>query len=477
VSRNAALGIMEKKQASELAVKSLDMMIEQNRKEHHCEEYEHVCLIVRRGQGFDLKLTFDRPYNRETDSVLLQFTYGSRPQESKGSVLRIPVREKAGEDAEQWTATLTDHDEESISVNIRPSAEAIVGRYHTYVETVTHADGETFQTRTEFDGDMFVVLFNPWCKDDQVYLADEEERNEYVLNERGRLYQGSARYIFDKPWNFGQFEDVCLDAALYLLEKSELAPSACSNPVFICRTISAMSNTNDEDGGVLTGRWTETYPKESTAPWVWIGSVAILEEFMRTKRAVKFGQCWVFSGIVTTLLRALGVPTRSVTNFESAHDCDASVTIDYHWDEEGKPVADLNDSVWNFHVWNESWFRRPDIPDGYDGWQAHDSTPQEASEGVMRCGPAPVKAIKDGSVYLPYDAPFVFAEVNGDKVHWNVKKDGSMELLGKEPKAVGMKISTKAVGSNERNDITAHYKHQDGKEVLQCQGQYGGFEA
>ena len=32
-------------------------------------------------------------------------------------------------------------------------------------------------------------------------------------------------------------------------------------------------------------------------------------------------------------------------------------------------------------MWNESWFRRPDLPDGYDGWQAHDATPQESSEG------------------------------------------------------------------------------------------------
>ena len=36
----------------------------------------------------------------------------------------------------------------------------------------------------------------------------------------------------------------------------------------------------------------------------------------------------------------------------------------------------------NFHVWNESWFKRPDLPDGHDGWQAHDATPQETSEGI-----------------------------------------------------------------------------------------------
>ena len=51
---------------------------------------------------------------------------------------------------------------------------------------------------------------------------------------------------------------------------------------------------------MLTGRWTESYPKDSTEPWAWSGSVAILEEFMKTKKAVRFGQCWVFSGLVTT---------------------------------------------------------------------------------------------------------------------------------------------------------------------------------
>lgn len=35
----------------------------------------------------------------------------------------------------------------------------------------------------------------------------------------------------------------------------------------------------------------------------------------------------------------------------------------------------------DFHVWNESWFKRPDLPEGYDGWQAFDPTPQECYEG------------------------------------------------------------------------------------------------
>ena len=49
---------------------------------------------------------------------------------------------------------------------------------------------------------------------------------------------------------------------------------------------------------------------------------------------------------VYAVLRSLGIPTRSVTNFESAHDTDSSTTIDFHFDEDGTPREDLNDSVW-----------------------------------------------------------------------------------------------------------------------------------
>ena len=48
------------------------------------------------------------------------------------------------------------------------------------------------------------------------------------------------------------------------------------------------------------GRWEEDFPDDCTLPWDWVGSVAILEEFMKTKKTVEFGQCWVFSGLVTT---------------------------------------------------------------------------------------------------------------------------------------------------------------------------------
>ena len=38
----------------------------------------------------------------------------------------------------------------------------------------------------------------------------------------------------------------------------------------------------------------------------------------------------------------------------------------------------------------------------------------------MRCGPAPVKAVQNGDVFLGYDTKFIFAEVNGDRLTWIV---------------------------------------------------------
>lgn len=29
------------------------------------------------------------------------------------------------------------------------------------------------------------------------------------------------------------------------------------------------------------------------------------------------------------------------------------------------------DSIWNYHVWNEVWMARPDLPVGFGGWQVN----------------------------------------------------------------------------------------------------------
>lgn len=85
--------------------------------------------------------------------------------------------------------------------------------------------------------------------------------------------------------------------------------------------------------------------------------------------------------------------------------------------------------------------------------------------GVFQCGPCSLTALKKGVVYLPYDAKFVFAEVNADKVEWLVKEEHGEEqvtMLREEKKSIGKFISTKAVNKNLRQDITLEYKPKEG---------------
>ncbi|MEQ2198235.1 Protein-glutamine gamma-glutamyltransferase 2, partial [Xenoophorus captivus] len=118
----------------------------------------------------------------------------------------------------------------------------------------------------------------------------------------------------------------------------------------------------------------------------------------------------------------------------------------------------------NYHVWVEGWMRRPDLAQDrrYDGWQALDPTPQEKSEGIFCCGPAPVSAILNGDTNLKYDVPFVFAAVNADCISWLVKRDGSMVNIHSDTSRIGQNISTKSVGSTKRMNITDSYKHTEG---------------
>lgn len=81
--------------------------------------------------------------------------------------------------------------------------------------------------------------------------------------------------------------------------------------------------------------------------------------------------------------------------------------------------------------------------------------------GLYCCGPASVKAIKEGEVDLNYDTPFAFSMVNADCMSWLVY-GGKEQKLHRDTATVGNFISTKSIQSDERDDVTESYKYEEG---------------
>ncbi|XP_023367751.1 protein-glutamine gamma-glutamyltransferase 2 [Otolemur garnettii] len=449
--------------ATELLMQKCDLELETNDRDHHTAELCRERLVVRRGQPFQLKLHFNRKYNASQDTLTFTVVTGPAPSQELGTKARFSLSEALEETA--WSASVVNQDS-ALSLKINSPANAPIGLYRLTLE-ISSSEGSGLVGSSHTLGH-FTLLFNAWCPADSVYLELEEERQEYVLTQQGFIYQGSAKFIKTVPWNFGQFEDSILDTSLMLLDVNpkfvkNASRDCCrrSSPVYVCRVVSNMVNSND-DQGVLQGRWDNKY-EDGISPMFWIGSADILRRWKNNGcQPVKYGQCWVFAAVACTVLRCLGIPTRVVTNYNSAHDQNSNLLIEYVRNEMGELQTDKSEMIWNFHCWVESWMTRPDLQPDYKGWQALDPTPQEKSEGTYCCGPVPVRAIKEGDLKAKYDAPFVFAEVNAEVINWIQKKDGSMHKSTNNSLVVGLHISTKGVGRDNRQDITHEYKYPEG---------------
>lgn len=54
-----------------------------------------------------------------------------------------------------------------------------------------------------------------------------------------------------------------------------------------------------DDNGCLKGNWSTEFDG-GTPPTKWVGSMKILQKYYTNKKPVKYGQCWVFAGVLTT---------------------------------------------------------------------------------------------------------------------------------------------------------------------------------
>ena len=82
---------------------------------------------------------------------------------------------------------------------------------------------------------------------------------------------------------------------------------------------------------MLWGNWSgdDADYADGTDPTAWSGSEAILTEYMRTKQPVKYAQCWVFGGTLTTGTSNT-VYTRIIVSLGSVKSCGDPSTSNHH---------------------------------------------------------------------------------------------------------------------------------------------------
>lgn len=468
----------------------------------------HSSAVLRRGQPFFMAVRMkDRSFDPRRDIMRVVFTFGPNPQVTKGTKVVLPFRMNQREFTrapQKWDLRLHQQEGSNVTFQVHIPANALVGLWRVTIETTSTTHGARVD-EFRFKDDMYVI-FNPFCRDDPVYLDNEEARREYVMNENGKVYVGTYNRPKGRRWVFAQFSDVALPAAQVLLDQSGLNPTERGNPVQVVRAIASIINAR-EGFGLLEGKWEGSF-EDGVCPWAWTGSSKIFEHYLRNgSKPVKYGQCWVYAAVATSLFRALGIPSRPVTNFVSARDTNHTMSVDKYFDlfgEEmrGGPDGDSQDALWNFHSWTECWMVRPDLPTGFNGWQAIDSTPhphfmKEYASGdqkqrgpffnieSFRRGPTSVEAVRRGEVGYAFDTQHLFAEVNAEinhfqedeNSHWGFRRARMNNYF------VGRQILTKRAGADDDvsdadlEDITNLYKSAEGFSRYQKQtdNAYGPF--
>ncbi|XP_075033770.1 protein-glutamine gamma-glutamyltransferase E-like [Mixophyes fleayi] len=432
-----------------------------NMTNHHTDVYDSNELILRRGRPFTITVSTNRLL-LSGENITFTAETGPSPSEASKTKALFPLNGNGNQNS--WSSVLTSRNANAITVDINSPPDAVIGQY--YLRVSSNASN-TQAVYPQPIGRLY-LLFNPWNQEDDVFLAEESERQEYVLNEKGVIFVGSEYAIAPLTWGYNQFERSILEICFAIMDRSinyQKDPGTDvahrNDPLYVCRVLIATLNSKDESG-VLVENWSGFYD-DGNAPTSWNGSPLILKNWYHNRyEPVKYGQCWVYGGLLCTVLRCLGIPTRVITNFNSAHDKNGNLFIDMYYDNRGTSSESQQDMVWNFHVWNEAWFARKDLGASYNGWQVMDSTPLERSDGIYRCGPAPLVAIKEGDVDLKHDVGFMFASVNADLSHWIYYRDETKKRISNDTKYIGKYISTKAVGTDERVDVTSNYKYPEG---------------
>ncbi|KAI6203951.1 TGc domain-containing protein [Aphelenchoides besseyi] len=313
-------------------------------------------------------------------------------------------------------------------------SSATIGCWKLRVFSALITENETIEmeecTITKMQRIKLYVIFNVFNVEDEVHMEQRSTRDYYLNAELDVYFSataiGNSKFNFHRePWIHSQIS--------YIL----------------------LGGHEDVDQQV-NGRSADQ----------WRGTAELINEFVnsKTRSPVHFVDCSTYANVFVSLLRSLGVCSRVVSCVECTHDAEIPLVVDraYVREIDGDafmPMKQSDNSEWestcNYHLWVEIFCRRNDLPNGYDGWQALDPTPQFSIENAPQCGPVSVSALREGRLDLSYDGWFFYGLLNSDLVRWFYEYDHETNeyhftgraLLTSNPRAFGFPL-----------DITADYR-------------------
>ncbi len=502
---------------------NVDFMYEVNHRDAFTLKYRNIpsnLLLVRRDSTFQFLISSPE-YGVVAENVRIEisgwvgtsYRFGLETSSNKhGYLVKEPNQVMLS--SENYEVETTQDGATRVSVRVKLLPNAPIGWYRlsTFVK-VNDIDAVANKTKRIIEytcNTTMAIIFNPYGKNDDVKQT-KSNRDEYVENEKGLIWQGLSDDNTAHVWDFNQYDFNNLAISLDSLRRMNINERSDVSLVSRHLTYSVGQDIcygKWGEGSYTSGRPNGGYrcstsnKKNCFEPGHWQGTTELFDVHRQVNgKSVQYCQCFVYSGVLTTIGRSLGIPTRTVTTFQSAHDTNADRGISKFYtidDATGVfnptaiPDGGGHDSIWSFHVWNEMYFKRPMLnaflkcSKCADGWQAVDATPQELSVGGDKSlppgggymmGPASLQMIKknldpicrnQSYKYGCFDSQFVISETNANIILYtksatNTGDNNNFELypkgcgttyecgykkdpFGDEFGTVGLQISTKKKG-------------------------------
>lgn len=255
--------------------------------------------------------------------------------------------------------------------------------------------------------------------DNEYVIFDREINKSWSVGDTNEYYNNNSGYY--RNWSYDLKSKIVRNQ---LFEWIEEIPEEKRTKIEVIRHLMTYMSS------IMIGKWDDDF-EDGYSPVYWNGTEQIFTVKNATEEPVKYGQCWCFAEIMTSLCRMLNIPTRTVSGTNVLIDENSDHGIDFHedlrkgeqeynlaliskdslnqslsnlisnGDNKAEPWEDLRiydcgDTFWSIHYWNEVHIN--------GNWYAFDSTP--AKVGFTGIGPYSILK-EDG-----YDSDKIISMIN-----------------------------------------------------------------